>query len=502
MEEQKISLGNTRVYHERVARLKRVNRYLLIASTILLILTSAKVINQMKSPEYFIFDVIMLGLSILNLLANFLIYTKKPTSEKFRYIVISWFSVIYTILLFCFSDVYIALYLPGLLMIVIMYYDVKISNLFSVYIVLINCLRTILFIKNGIYTTSGDGTGTSLVILLIASLIMVMTNMGKVFMRDTVGAVMDERNNIKNILLEVLEISAIVQKNVVETSKIIKELKESTNTVNYTVEEIAKGTISVSENIIEQTHMTEEIQNHIKKTEDDSNKVVFIVKESSESIETSLQAFLQLQTHSKEIASINENVSGAMNELQEKARAVTDIIRVIVNISNQTNLLALNASIEAARAGEAGKGFAVVADEIRSLAEKTKESTEHITDILVELNNQAKYASDIVNSSIDVTTKQSESISNVSERIDNVHLNMSKLADNITDISNKVTSVSKSNQTIVDNISQVSTVCEEITASTQNAAAVTNQSDLLAERAVVILNELLEVSHRFDKYQE
>lgn len=60
---------------------------------------------------------------------------------------------------------------------------------------------------------------------------------------------------------------------------------------------------------------------------------------------------------------------------------INELTNDILSISSQTNLLALNASIEAARAGEAGKGFAVVADEIRDLAERSKDTANHIQEI-------------------------------------------------------------------------------------------------------------------------
>jgi len=131
-------------------------------------------------------------------------------------------------------------------------------------------------------------------------------------------------------------------------------------------------------------------------TTDEVARNAALVAESGEQAGKRAEAGLQLvreaNESNSELAATVDEASGVISELRQSTEAITGILDVIRGIADQTNLLALNAAIEAARAGEQGRGFAVVADEVRTLSQRTQDSTRQIQETIEGLRERTYQA--------------------------------------------------------------------------------------------------------------
>ena len=159
------------------------------------------------------------------------------------------------------------------------------------------------------------------------------------------------------------------------TEKSVVNLKSGTDSVAATLLEIEASSNEVKQNA---NYTTERTQGANLEVESGANKAQ------------------QIMTHMQALVGIVNQANQSLVELGERSEKVNLMVDTISAIAEQTNLLALNAAIEAARAGEQGRGFAVVADEVRSLASRTRQSTDEIKAINEQLNVQKDRVVDVM----------------------------------------------------------------------------------------------------------
>ncbi len=179
------------------------------------------------------------------------------------------------------------------------------------------------------------------------------------------------------------------------------------------------------------------------------------------------------QVTERAVAGINDlaqqlnEASNVMHLLENDSQEVGKVLEVINGIAEQTNLLALNAAIEAARAGEQGRGFAVVADEVRTLAQRTQQSTEEIRSIIERLQDQSRNAVSVMNKSLAKTHESVDQTAEVGEALQAIVMSITE----ITDMSHNIATAAEEQTHVAEEIDKNITSIAQVADRTTNAMA-------------------------------
>jgi methyl-accepting chemotaxis protein len=168
--------------------------------------------------------------------------------------------------------------------------------------------------------------------------------------------------------------------------------------------------------------------------------------------------------------------ASTLQQLREQTEQITRVVDVIKGIAEQTNLLALNAAIEAARAGEQGRGFAVVADEVRSLSQRTQNSTAEIAETVANLHrvvgqsvtqmeDAVRQAEGDVGSVLAMGEDLAaivESVQLVSDRLAQIATAAEQQAATADEVSGNIQQVDQAASTLLEGAQAVSTAAEQL----------------------------------------
>ncbi len=156
-----------------------------------------------------------------------------------------------------------------------------------------------------------------------------------------------------------------------------------------------------------------------------------------------------------------ERASRTVDLLGEYGQQIGDIVKVIDDIAGQTNLLALNAAIEAARAGEQGRGFAVVAENVRSLAERSSESTKEIADLIAKVQQGTREAVEAMAAGVKDVTEGREITTQAGHALESIIASVQQSAVQMQRIATDVQGLASGAQRIVVSAEEMANLADE-----------------------------------------
>ena len=258
-----------------------------------------------------------------------------------------------------------------------------------------------------------------------------------------IKAVGKSSHDVNHIAGELMHASEATEKNTLNQQLSVDMVAAAINQMGATVQEIAKN----------------------------ANDTAAAAQKATNESEQGVQQMNQTVAGINGLFEKMQNASLVTQSLANDVGEISTVLAVIRGISEQTNLLALNAAIEAARAGEQGRGFAVVADEVRTLAQRTQESTEEINKMIQKLQGGAQEAVSAMQSGIETAGNSVENADSTGESLNNI----TQAIGSISDLSIQVATATEQQSSVVNELNSHILNIKNMSDNTANEAKTINQ---------------------------
>ncbi|MBQ4848014.1 methyl-accepting chemotaxis protein [Pseudoalteromonas sp. MMG005] len=271
---------------------------------------------------------------------------------------------------------------------------------------------------------------------------------------------------------------------------LISEVNSALGTINDATLHLTETTAQTSSGMHEQLHEADMVATAATEMQatiqDISHNTEAAAQKAESTNNNAQQGRSEVDATIKHIMVLSESLAGAsdvVSQLEKDGETIGSVLDVIRGIAEQTNLLALNAAIEAARAGEQGRGFAVVADEVRSLAQRTQDSTQEIESIISTLQQRTREVVNIMeqcrvqgSESVSQAEKAGEFLTLITTDVQTI-MDMSTHIATAIDEQNQVASEVNKNVVRIRDIAQVAS--EHAQSNAQSSEEVSEQASVL-----------------------
>jgi len=305
--------------------------------------------------------------------------------------------------------------------------------------------------------------------------------------------------------------------------KVMEELEKSVKQLDVTTQDTSRSTTEISKSTEQVAIQTQKSADGAKKQLDELEKVGKEISDLSASIEEIASTSHDLMEHAQKAATEGNNaaelgktattkmkmvekIAGEsvteINALNERMKEISNIVKLIADISSQTNLLALNAAIEAARAGEHGRGFAVVAGEVRNLAGESKTATNQIGELISSIQDNSNKTATAIKSSYNEIQSGIESVNKTIEGLNRITTESNVVAQGVTEITKATEDQAQATARVMAGMEQSSTITRENQERMEDMAALAEETSASTEEIASASAELAGMAERLKKMME